>query len=118
MVGMNVIEDEALIKSVAAEIKAIGSEIGMPIVFKASFDKANRSSIHSYRGLGMTGTCILADIKESLPMPIFTDIHEPYQQPLWQKRADIIQILICAVKPTCYGQPHRPIGRCTSRRCK
>ena len=90
---MNVIEDEELIRCVAAEIKAIAAEIEMPIVFKASFDKANRSSIHSYRGVGMSeGLRILGEIKDSLNLPIITDIHEPHQAAPVSEVADILQI--------------------------
>ena len=93
IVGMNVIEDEELVRCVAAEIKAIAAEIEMPIVFKASFDKANRSSIHSYRGIGMSeGLRILGEIKDSLNLPIITDIHEPHQAAPVSEVADILQI--------------------------
>ena len=120
IIGMNVIEDEALVHSVAAEIKAIADEIRMPIVFKASFDKANRSSIHSYRGLGMTeGLRILGDIKDSLNLPIITDIHEPHQALPVAEVADILQILrFCVDKPICSKPLSPQTAHCTSRRCK
>ena len=58
--------------------KAIADKLGMPYVFKASFDKANRSSYNSFRGPGLKeGLAILAQIKKDLGVPIVTDIHEP-----------------------------------------
>lgn len=73
--------------------KAIADKLGIPYVFKASFDKANRSSIKSYRGPGLSeGLKILADIKRELGVPIVTDIHETYQAAQAAEVADILQI--------------------------
>lgn len=74
-------------------IKAIADKLGMPYVFKASFDKANRSSIGSYRGLGITqGLAVLRQVKEELGVPVVTDIHESWQAAPVAEVADILQI--------------------------
>ena len=73
--------------------KEIADKLGMPYIFKASFDKANRSSIKSYRGPGLVeGLKILATIKRELNVPIVTDIHESYQAAQVAEVADILQI--------------------------
>ena len=73
--------------------KEIADNLGMPYIFKASFDKANRSSIKSFRGFGMEeGLKILAEIKESLNVPILTDIHESFQAEVVAEVADVLQI--------------------------
>ena len=73
--------------------KEIADKLGMPYIFKASFDKANRSSIKSYRGPGLVeGLKILAEIKRELNVPIVTDIHETYQAEQVAEVADILQI--------------------------
>lgn len=73
--------------------KAIADKLGMPYVFKASFDKANRSSYNSFRGPGLKeGLAILAQIKKDLGVPIVTDIHEPAQAEPVAEVADILQI--------------------------
>lgn len=77
----------------AKKLKEICSKLDINFVFKTSFDKANRSSLDSYRGLGLEkGLEILSEIKEELNVPIVTDIHEPYQADIAAKVADIIQI--------------------------
>lgn len=77
----------------ARELKKICSDLDINFVFKTSFDKANRSSLKSYRGLGLKeGLKILGDVKYELSVPIVTDIHEPYQAELAAEVADIIQI--------------------------
>lgn len=78
--GLNVLEDETLALDVGRHLKAITAELGLPYIFKASFDKANRSSIHSYRGPGLKeGLRILAHVKAQLNVPICTDLHEESQ---------------------------------------
>lgn len=73
--------------------KEIADNLGIPYIFKASFDKANRSSIKSYRGPGLVeGLNILAEIKRELGVPIVTDIHETYQAAQVAEVADILQI--------------------------
>lgn len=91
--GPNVIESEEHVFFMASELKNIFEKYDIEFIFKVSFDKANRSSNYSYRGLGIEkGIEILKKIKESLNIPIITDIHEPYQAELLQDVVDIIQI--------------------------
>ena len=76
---------------IGREAKRICEKLGMPYVFKASFDKANRSSIDSFRGPGIEeGLEILAQIKKDLQVPIVTDIHEPWQA---EKAAEVVDVL-------------------------
>lgn len=91
--GINVIEDESLALNVAAEFVEVTRSLGIPYVFKASFDKANRSSIHSFRGPGLEkGVEILAAVKERFDVPVLTDVHEPHQAEPVAKVADILQL--------------------------
>lgn len=91
--GMNVIEDEALVMEVAQAYVDVTSRLGIPYVFKASFDKANRSSINSFRGPGMEhGLKVLAAVKERFNVPVLTDLHEPCQAAPVAEVADIIQL--------------------------
>ncbi len=77
----------------AQELKKICCKLEINFIFKTSFDKANRSSLNSYRGLGIKeGLKILSEVKKELSVPIVTDIHEPYQAELAAEVADIIQI--------------------------
>jgi 2-dehydro-3-deoxyphosphooctonate aldolase (KDO 8-P synthase) len=78
---------------VAARLKAITGALGMPFVFKASYDKANRSSLGSYRGPGLErGLEILAGVRETLRVPILTDVHEVAQVERAARVADVLQI--------------------------
>jgi 2-dehydro-3-deoxyphosphooctonate aldolase (KDO 8-P synthase) len=91
--GMNVIEGRDIIMDVAAHFVAVTQALDIPFVFKASFDKANRSSIHSFRGPGLEkGLTILADVKARFGVPILTDVHEPGQAAPVAEVADIIQL--------------------------
>lgn len=91
--GMNVIEDEGLLLEVVGEFVNVTRELGIPYVFKASFDKANRSSIHSFRGPGLeSGLKSLAAVKARYGVPIITDVHEPHQAAPAAEVADIIQL--------------------------
>lgn len=91
--GMNVLESPELAMEVAAAYVEVCGKLGIPYVFKASFDKANRSSINSYRGPGMEkGLQIFADIKAKYGVPIITDVHEPYQAEPVAQVADVIQL--------------------------
>ena len=91
--GPCVIESAELLETVAAELKRINHELGTDIIFKASFDKANRTSIHSFRGPGMEkGLQMLADIKAKYGLKILTDIHESWQAAPTGEVADVIQI--------------------------
>ncbi len=76
--GVNVLESRELALSVAEAFVRVCQNLGLPYVFKASFDKANRSSIHSFRGPGLQeGLALLAEIKATFGVPVLTDIHEP-----------------------------------------
>ena len=91
--GLNVLEDEDMTLNVAKKLKDVTKKLDMPFVFKASFDKANRSSVNSYRGPGLeTGVKIFKLLKDKLNIPIITDVHEIYQVDKIAEVADIIQI--------------------------
>ncbi len=87
------IESEELVMEIAGKVKEITDRLGIEYIFKASFDKANRSSINSYRGPGLEkGLEILKKVKEKYNLPIITDIHEPGQAEKLAEVVDIIQI--------------------------
>lgn len=91
--GMNVLESRDLAMRIAEHYVSITDKLNIPYVFKASFDKANRSSMHSYRGPGLDqGLKIFADIKANFGVPIITDVHEPHQAAAVAEVADIIQL--------------------------
>ncbi|HEX3674853.1 MAG TPA: 3-deoxy-8-phosphooctulonate synthase [Rhizomicrobium sp.] len=91
--GLNVLENLELAMETATHLKAVTARLGMPFVFKASFDKANRSSITSYRGPGLAkGLEMLAAVKAKLDVPIATDIHEIDQTGPVAAVADLVQI--------------------------
>ncbi len=91
--GCNVLESREEALTVGRVLKQACTELGLPYVFKASFDKANRSSIKSFRGPGLeAGLALLADIKSELGVPICTDIHGPEQAKPVASIADIVQI--------------------------
>lgn len=93
MAGPCVLEGYERSLMIGRRAKAIADKLGMPYVFKASFDKANRSSYNSFRGPGLKeGLAILAQIKKDLGVPIVTDIHEPAQAEPVAEVADILQI--------------------------
>ncbi len=91
--GLNVLESLDLALRVAEQFKTVTSELGIPYVFKASFDKANRSAIDSFRGPGLDeGLAWLARVKQEFELPILTDVHEPGQAAPVAEVADIIQL--------------------------
>lgn len=91
--GPCVIESEEITLRIAEELKRISSELDVDFYFKASFDKANRTSIDSFRGPGMEkGLKILQKVKDAYDLRVVTDIHEPYQAQAVAEIADIIQI--------------------------
>lgn len=91
--GPCVIESRAHAYGMAEKIKKITSDLGIDLVFKASFDKANRSSIDAFRGPGIKkGLEILGEIRNDLNLPVICDIHEPLQAGAAQETLDIIQI--------------------------
>ena len=91
--GMNVLESRELALEVASAYKEVTQKLGIPYVFKASFDKANRSSISSFRGPGLEKGCeILAEIKETHQIPVISDVHEPYQAKPAAEVIDVLQL--------------------------
>lgn len=91
--GPCVIESEEITLKIAEKLKTISSELDIDFYFKASFDKANRTSIKSFRGPGMgQGLKILQKVKDTYQLRIVTDIHESYQAQSVAEVADIIQI--------------------------
>ncbi len=91
--GMNVLESRELALEVASAYKEITDRLAIPFVFKASFDKANRSSVSSFRGPGLEKGCeILAEIKETFDVPVISDIHEPFQAKSAAEVVDVLQL--------------------------
>lgn len=91
--GMNVLESRDMAMQIAEHYKEVTTKLGIPYVFKASFDKANRSSVSSYRGPGMEeGLKIFEEIKTQFDLPIITDVHEAYQAAPVAEVVDIIQL--------------------------
>ena len=91
--GMNVLESRDLALRIAETFKEVTDRLKIPYVFKASFDKANRSSINSFRGPGLNeGLEWLSEIKETFGVPVITDVHEPYQAGPVADVCDIIQL--------------------------
>ncbi|HEO8420643.1 TPA: 3-deoxy-8-phosphooctulonate synthase [Yersinia enterocolitica] len=91
--GPCVIEDEKLIMETAEQLKELTKKLNIPFIFKASYDKANRSSIHSFRGPGMEkGLEMLAKVKETFNVPVTSDVHEPAQAIVAAEVLDILQI--------------------------
>lgn len=110
--GPCVIESKEVLEDVAKELVRLNDKYGIEIIFKSSFDKANRTSIHSFRGPGLEkGMQMLADIKEKFGLKILTDIHESYQATVAAQVADVLQIpaflcrqtdlLVAAAKTGC-----------------
>lgn len=91
--GMNVLESRDQAMRVAEAYVEVTTKLGIPYVFKASFDKANRSSIHSFRGPGMEeGMKIFREIKETFGVPVITDVHETWQCQPVADVCDVIQL--------------------------
>ncbi|HTI51048.1 MAG TPA: 3-deoxy-8-phosphooctulonate synthase [Planctomycetaceae bacterium] len=91
--GPCVIESEALVLEVARRLAALRDELGIALVFKSSFDKANRTSVESYRGPGLSaGLEILAKVREQTGLDVLTDVHEPHQAEPAAKVCRILQI--------------------------
>jgi len=113
MAGPCVIESRASCLDIAERLVDIGRRINVGVIFKASFDKANRSSISSYRGPGLKeGLEILAAVRERTGLPVMTDVHDPSQAPVAGEVVDCLQVpaflcrqtdLVCACSST--GKP-------------
>ena len=110
--GINVIED--LDSTLAACEKYVETtrKLGIPYVFKASFDKANRSSVHSYRGVGLEkGMEILAAVKREFGVPVITDVHEPHQCAPAAQVCDVLQLPAFLARQTDLVQAMAVTGR-------
>ena len=91
--GVNVLESRDIAMQAAEHFVSVTQRLGIPYVFKASFDKANRSSFHSYRGVGIEeGLKILQEIKNTFQVPVITDIHEPHQAKAAASVCDVLQL--------------------------
>ncbi|MGB0466497.1 MAG: 3-deoxy-8-phosphooctulonate synthase [Pontibacterium sp.] len=91
--GMNVLESRDLAMKIAEHYVEVTTKLNIPYVFKASFDKANRSSLGSFRGPGLDeGLKILQEVKDTFNVPLITDVHEPYQAAPAAEVCDIIQL--------------------------
>ena len=113
--GMNVLESRELALEVAAAYKEVTSKLGIPYVFKASFDKANRSSISSFRGPGLEkGLEILTEIKETHGVPVISDVHEPHQAKPAAEVIDVLQLPAFLCRQTdlvvALAQTGRPVN--------
>jgi len=90
--GPCVIESEGLVMDIAGTLKELSDELGMPFIFKSSFDKANRSSHESFRGPGMEqGLAVLAKVKSTLGVPVLTDVHEDTDLAAVAEVVDVLQ---------------------------
>ena len=91
--GPCVLESEELARETAAALKEIAARLGIPFIFKSSFDKANRTALDSFRGPGLTdGLKILARIRQEFNVPVISDIHETNQVPAASAALDVLQI--------------------------
>ena len=105
--GPCVIESAELLDTVAAKLTDINAHLGTDIIFKASFDKANRTSIHSFRGPGIDkGLQMLADVKSKYGLRITTDIHEAWQAQPAGEVCDVLQIpaFLCQIGRASCGE--------------
>ncbi|HEX6998451.1 MAG TPA: 3-deoxy-8-phosphooctulonate synthase [Gammaproteobacteria bacterium] len=96
--GPCVIESESFVLATAERIRAVAARVGLPLIFKASFDKANRSSLASFRGPGLEeGLRILERVRRELDLPVLTDVHDEKSLPAVAQVADVLQTpaLLC-----------------------
>lgn len=110
--GINVIEDLDSTLAACEKYVATTRKLGIPYVFKASFDKANRSSVHSYRGVGLEkGMEILAAVKREFGVPVITDVHEPHQCTPAAQVCDVLQLPAFLARQTDLVQAMAATGR-------
>lgn len=113
--GPCVIESEELCMEVGTKAKEIAGSLGMPYIFKASFDKANRTSVKSFRGPGIDkGLEILASVKSKLGVPVLTDIHEPWQAKPAAEVVDVLQIPAFLCRQTDLIVAAAETGKCVN----
>jgi 2-dehydro-3-deoxyphosphooctonate aldolase (KDO 8-P synthase) len=114
ILGPCVIESHDLTLAIAERLRALKDELGLPIIFKASFDKANRSSGSTFRGPGLDGLATLAAVKERFGLPITTDIHEVGQVEEVAAVCDLLQIPAFLARQTdlvqAAGRTGRPVN--------
>jgi 2-dehydro-3-deoxyphosphooctonate aldolase (KDO 8-P synthase) len=110
--GPCVIESRDHLLFMAEKLVAITQRLGLPLIFKASFDKANRTSVHSFRGPGIEeGLKLLALVKEQFGVPILTDVHTEEQAPLIAEVCDILQIPAFLCRQTDFVAAVGRVGR-------
>ncbi|TNG92941.1 3-deoxy-8-phosphooctulonate synthase [Pasteurellaceae bacterium USgator11] len=110
--GINVLEDLDSTLKACEKYVAVTSKLNIPFVFKASFDKANRSSIHSYRGVGLEeGMKIFAQVKKEFNVPVITDVHEPWQAAPVAEVVDVIQLPAFLARQTDLVEAMAKTGR-------
>jgi 2-dehydro-3-deoxyphosphooctonate aldolase (KDO 8-P synthase) len=115
IMGPCVIESEAHALKMARAVKALGRRFGFPVVFKASYDKANRTSGGSFRGMGLTeGLRILARVKQATGLPVTTDVHESAQVAAVAEVADLLQVPAFLCRQTDLVEACARSGRATS----
>ena len=113
--GPCVIKSEEMVLSIAGQMKELTEKLGIPYTFKASFDKANRTSLNSFRGPGMEeGLRILKKVKDTYQLPVCTDIHEPWQAAPAAEVADILQIPAFLCRQTDLLVAAAKTGRCVN----
>lgn len=110
--GMNVLESRDMAMQVAEQYAAVTQKLGIPWVFKASFDKANRSSLSSYRGPGMeAGLRIFEEVKQQFGCALLTDVHEPYQAQPVAEIVDVLQLPAFLARQTDLVEAMAKTGR-------
>lgn len=113
--GPCVIESADLCLEVGARVKQIAQNLGLPYIFKASFDKANRTSVKSFRGPGLDrGLEILSAVRSALGVPVLTDIHEPWQAKLAAEVVDVLQIPAFLCRQTDLIVAAAETGKCVN----
>jgi len=109
--GPCVIESEEHVRRMAEAIQRITSDLGVPYIFKASYDKANRTSVKSFRGPGLReGTAILGRLAKDTGLPVLTDVHEPGHCEVAAEAVDVLQIP-AFLRRTCWWRRERPGAR-------
>ena len=110
--GPCVVESRELAIEVAGRLKEICAELGMPFIFKASYDKANRTSGASFRGLGLDeGLAILAEVKRQIGVPVLTDVHTESEVPMAAAVVDVLQTPAFLCRQTDFIQAVARAGR-------
>lgn len=110
--GPCVIESREMALETAAELKALTSELGIPFIYKSSYDKANRSSGKSFRGLGMdNGLAILKEVREKIGVPVLSDVHGEDEVSAAAEALDVLQVPALLCRQTNFVQAMAATGR-------